>query len=760
MHSILSHCVPLLLPLLGGTPDGLPSPDLDRISAVVEERTYDVLWQAGLPIVGQGAGWQAPNRAQGLRTVFGPEGVQVVPREGRGWTLALTLSHLERGGVREGVAPARLEVRGSRVEYQREGLVEWYSNEHGGLHQAFELQARPLAAGDGPLSLVLEIGGSFDGTLLGPRAVRFAQRDGEGALTWSGLAAWDSLGTPLDVCVSLETGVLAIVVDDTRAVYPLTIDPVITNELQKVVASDAAQGATLGEAIAIDGNTFVVGTIRDASQGLFTGAAYVFHWNGSSWVQQAKLVGSNAVSGDTFGQKVGISGERIVVGSDGDGQIGQLAGQVYVYRRESGVWIEEAILQAADGQNMDTFGRAVAIHGDTLVVGARGVNAAQGGEGAVYVFTRSGTNWIQQVKLFAGDLPANALFGHSVDVHAGTLVAGAYLANGAQGFEGAAYVFTGAGQAWAQEKKLVASDAALGDQFGWDVAVHGETVVVGARFQDPLGSNSGAVYVFERQGGNWPQVQKVLPSDGAAFDRFGHDVDIEGDSLVVGALEHDALGANAGAAYVFQRIQGVWVEVSKLQPSNGAAGHTFGYSVGTSNNWSVVGSPGESSAAPTAGAAYIFQNSAGVPYCFGNSGNCPCGNNSGPGEGCVNSTGQGARLITAGSSSVAGNNLTLNGTSLRPGQPALAFSANNAVNGGLGTTFGDGLRCAGGAIRRLGVKTPNAQGSVTFGPGLGAAGGWSAGDTRRMQLWYRDPVIGPCGSGFNLSNGVEVLFVP
>src|SRR5690606_22234060 len=145
--------------------------------------------------------------------------------------------------------------------------------------------------------------------VLGSDAVRFTQREGGDALTWSGLAAWDSLGTRLDVCVSLEGNSLSSVVDDARAAYPITIDPAIVTELQKVVAGDASQGATLGEAIAIDGDTFVVGAIRDASQGSFTGAAYVFHWNGASWVQQAKLVGSDSVAGDSFGQKLGISGD-------------------------------------------------------------------------------------------------------------------------------------------------------------------------------------------------------------------------------------------------------------------------------------------------------------------------------------------------------------------------------------------------------------------------------------------------------------------
>jgi Tol biopolymer transport system component len=151
----------------------------------------------------------------------------------------------------------------------------------------------------------------------------------------------------------------------------------------------------------------------------------------------------------------------------------------------------------------------------------------------------------------------------------------------------------------------------------------------------------------------------------------------------------------------------------------------------------------------------------GTPYCFGDGSGaiCPCGNWGAMGEGCANSSGSGALLETLGSPGVAADDLVFDASQLVPGQPALLFVGVNAINGGAGTQFGDGLRCAGGSVVRLGVTIPDSNGQAAWGPGLGATGGWSAGDVRYFQVWYRDPSPpGPCGSGFNLTNGVEVSF--
>ena len=148
----------------------------------------------------------------------------------------------------------------------------------------------------------------------------------------------------------------------------------------------------------------------------------------------------------------------------------------------------------------------------------------------------------------------------------------------------------------------------------------------------------------------------------------------------------------------------------------------------------------------------------GTSYCSGSASlPCPCGNQGGAGEGCSNSNGAGGVLAAGGAATVVPDVLTFQASQLIPNQPVLLFAGTNAVNGGLGVAFGDGLRCAGGNIRRLGVRVPNAVGDASWGPGLQPAGLWAAGDTRRFQAWYRDP-SGPCGTGFNLSNGVEITF--
>jgi len=157
-----------------------------------------------------------------------------------------------------------------------------------------------------------------------------------------------------------------------------------------------------------------------------------------------------------------------------------------------------------------------------------------------------------------------------------------------------------------------------------------------------------------------------------------------------------------------------------------------------------------------------FQGAVGTEYCFGDGTGapCPCGNDGNPGEGCAHGGGVGAKLSAFGSAVAAADDLVFTGVQMVPSQPALLFAANNAVNGGDGLPFGDGLRCAGGALVRLGVKVANAVGTASWGPGLASTGGWLAGDTRRFQAWFRDPVLSPCSSFQNLTTGLEIDFVP
>lgn len=166
---------------------------------------------------------------------------------------------------------------------------------------------------------------------------------------------------------------------------------------------------------------------------------------------------------------------------------------------------------------------------------------------------------------------------------------------------------------------------------------------------------------------------------------------------------------------------------------------------------------------------YLYENPGatidpmvGVPYCFGDGHDaiCPCYNYGGHDSGCRNSTGYGARLRSTGSARISVDDLRFTVNQVPAQQPALLFVADNATNGGKGTPFADGLRCAGGNVRRLGVRVSSMNGSAGWGPGLRTVGGWSAGSMKRFQAWYRDPQGTPCGTGANTSNGVQVSFLP
>jgi hypothetical protein len=146
----------------------------------------------------------------------------------------------------------------------------------------------------------------------------------------------------------------------------------------------------------------------------------------------------------------------------------------------------------------------------------------------------------------------------------------------------------------------------------------------------------------------------------------------------------------------------------------------------------------------------------GNPYCFGVR-TCPCGNNRGPTSGCQNSTGLGGFLEGHGTSGITNDDLELHAEFLPPLVVAVLFQGQGAANGGAGTPFGDGLLCVTPPIKRLGVVTTTAAGMATWGPGLASTGGWAAGQTRYFQVWYRDST-GPCGTGVNMTNGLEITF--
>ena len=512
-------------------------------------------------------GYRIANPGHRFSAEFIPSGVRVQSGEHR---LGLELQSYGYGEALKTVAPAKPQGQANRVDYVRGDLTEWYVNGPLGLEQGFTLDRAPAGERTGPLTLAMRLDGNLRAEV---------SEDGRGlelwqgaapALRYTGLTALDATGRALRAWVEIAHGAGSLVylrVEDTGAMYPLTIDPWL--QQAKLAASDGAYGECLGTSVAVssDGSTIVVGAPYATVGGnLDRGAAYVFVKSGS-WAtatQTAKLTASDGAADNYLGYSVAVSsdGSTIVAGAY-QAAIGgnSKQGAAYVFVK-SGSWTnatQTAKLTAADGAADNYLGYSVAVSpdGSTIVAGA--YQAAIGGnskQGAAYVFVKSGswTNATQTAKLTAADGAASNQLGYSVAVSAdgSTIVAGApYAKIGTNSGQGAAYVFVKSGS-WTtgtQTGKLAAADGTSYSHLGTSAAVSadGSTIVAGAR-DAKIGSNSyqGAAYVVVKSG-SWTtatQAAKLTAADGAGYNYLGTCVDVsaDGSTAVAGGLHSSASG--------------------------------------------------------------------------------------------------------------------------------------------------------------------------------------------------------------------------
>ena len=280
-------------------------------------------------------------------------------------------------------------------------------------------------------------------------------------------------------------------------------------------------------------------------------------------VQQWSLSAPNAGYQDQFGYAVAIDGNTAVVGArNADPDLGsgpvQDAGAAYVYNYNGKTWVLDATLTAKEAAPGDTFGVSVAISGGRIVVGATGVNLEdpnnKGKEfkdsGAAYIFTRSGGSWVQQARLTATDYAEDDAFGSAVAIYQNTAVVAASTKNLPPLVNvGAVYVFqNGGGKEWGQQAKLLPSDPFLGDYFGSSVAIYGNRIAIGAVQTNPIGENGpGKAYIYRRDGQTWTTETRLQAQGGRSGDTFGNAIALYNDTVVVGAQHADP---NLGAGRV------------------------------------------------------------------------------------------------------------------------------------------------------------------------------------------------------------------
>ena len=567
----------------------------------------------------QGTGFRLENPENQLRTEFHNDGLRVQHPKGR---FGLRLAAYGYGERLQTPAPASIRAAGTRIEYRRGPLTEWYVNARQGLEQGFTVRERPEHAQRGPLRIELAVSGGLQPALVGEHIE--LRRAGRALLRYTDLRAWDAAGRVLAARMVVHSGRIRLEVTDRGALYPVTVDPWIQE--QELTAADGARGDVFGYSVAVSGNTAIIGAAgRTIGNNPGQGAAYVFTCSGNpcTWTQQQELTAANGARDDEFGNSVAVSGTTAIIGAWGKNSLflpeavaPQGAAYVFTCSGTPCTWTQRQELTAADGASGDEFGNTVAVSGNTAIIGAPYKNSY---EGAAYVFTCSGTpcTWTQQQKLTASDGARGHVFGYSVAVSGGTAIIGAI---GNTSSRGAAYVFTCSGTpcAWKQRQELTAADGANGDVFGTRIAVSGATAVIGAPGKT-IGSNSlqGAAYVFTCSGTlcTWTQQQELTATDGASRDQFGTRVAVSGNTVIIG---NNSL---QGAAYVFTcsgtpctwKVRRWWPfgtgkqQKQELTAADGARGDEFGYSVAVSGDTAIIGAAYKNS---YQGAAYVFNSPA------------------------------------------------------------------------------------------------------------------------------------------------------
>ena len=366
------------------------------------------------------------------------------------------------------------------------------------------------------------------------------------------LSAYEYFGTSMSF--SEKFGVIATYQDNDKGrdagaayVYVRSGDYWIPHT--KLYASDAETRDFFGHSVYIQDDYILIGAAGDDGNEAAAGSVYVFHYDGENWVEEARLTASDGETDDLFGQEISMYGQYAIISSKGDGDHGSFSGAAYIFYYDGTQWVEQAKITASDAEENDVFGNAIAIHKDYAFVGAYYEN---GRAGAVYVFTKVGNHWVEQQKLTNMDSQLFTLFGRSISIGDSLALIGAPGESTNGRSAGAVYTYSLDSNLWKPQGKLLASDGEELDHFGNAVHVNSNYAIIGSYADNDLGLESGAAYIFQYDGTDWFEKAKILPEDGGERDSFGSKVYIEdGYALASSRLESSKGKKYVGAVYHF-----------------------------------------------------------------------------------------------------------------------------------------------------------------------------------------------------------------
>lgn len=375
-----------------------------------------------------------------------------------------------------------------------------------------------------------------------------------------------------------------------------------------------------------NGGTLVVGAPRSNAGNYGTeqnGAVFVFHRNNNAWNYSATIIPSDAASFDKFGTTVCAQNFDLIVGVPESDDNGNQSGSAYIYDDIDDIQAvpevsfnqlaenDFSIISPLDAAESDYFAKAVDVSDSFAICGASWKDLG----GSAYIFKPNGANWVQDQKLIPSIQPQQSdLYGHSVATDGNFAFVGTPWANDNGSKSGAVVVFENQNGVWTEQQRLAPNDASLNQYFGWSVSVKDSFAIVGAygdwnNENQPGLVQTGTAYIFKNVGGIWVQMEKLVPSDGASQDYFGAAVAIHENFAVVGSYKKDGSSIDNGAAYIYEKIaDNNWSNETKILPSDSQGFGRFGFAVDIYGDYTIIGSPQTFDSGDDSGSAYIFKN--------------------------------------------------------------------------------------------------------------------------------------------------------
>lgn len=500
---------------------------------------------------------------------------------------------------------------------------------------------------------------------------------------------------------------------------------------------DPADHAWFASALALDAGRLMVGQPHLDEN---PGRVYLHERTGGVWSVMAKLVPSTSSPGDRFGESLALHGDRLIVGAGGGNAAATRVGLAVVFDGSGGTWTEDVVVVDPVGASGDRFGASVDLDGDVVLVGAPAAHAAAVRAGKALIFRHVGGVWLLESQLIAPNGRPNGLFGTSVAIDGNLALVGE---PGTRQQAGSAHLWAFDGVNWNHLRTLEPLDLQPGDLFGRAVALDEGRAAIGAIGDSTLGSSAGAVHVFEVASG-WARTAVLRAADGGTQDLFGRSLELRGSRLLVGAPIADGVDGDQfqGTAYSFLHdpVSG-WDDGLRLEsPFNVGFLDESGSALAMDEGSLAIGRPG---AGYRSGRLMILDTDLGVAYCSTNQ----------------NSTGQTAAIVGWGSPIVTDDFVVLTSHNLPAGRVGyFLFSDSQDFVPFFGGS--QGILCLGQRVHRFANDLVNsdAGGRATFRLRLDDLPGgvqFSAGESWNFQFWFRDQNPGPTS---NTTDGLTITF--